>query len=101
MGFFAYQAELGRDSARRAGGEVAVQRMSRVERLEALTFDEALATQVICGTPDSFTTRLKEVEEEIGLDGILAELNCGGKIPDENVLTALRLMCQEVMPRFH
>ena len=26
MGFFAYQAELGRDSARRAGGEVAVQR---------------------------------------------------------------------------
>src|SRR6185312_11903766 len=48
MGFFAYQAELGRDSARRAGGEVAVQRMRRVERLEALTFDEALATQVIC-----------------------------------------------------
>ena len=34
-------------------------------------------------------------------DGILAELNCGGKIPDENVLTALRLMCREVMPRFH
>ncbi|MGH7095823.1 MAG: LLM class flavin-dependent oxidoreductase [Stellaceae bacterium] len=101
MGFFAYQAELGRDSARRAGGDVAVQRLKRVERLEALTFDEALATQVICGTPDSFAARLKEVDEELGLDGILAELNCGGKIPDENVLTALRLLCQEVMPRFH
>src|SRR5579884_3399308 len=91
----------GRDSARRAGGDVAFQRMQRVERLEALTFDEALATQVICGTPDSFTARLKEVQEEIGLDGILAELNCGGKIPHENVRTALRLLCQEVMPRFH
>jgi alkanesulfonate monooxygenase SsuD/methylene tetrahydromethanopterin reductase-like flavin-dependent oxidoreductase (luciferase family) len=101
MGFFRYQAELGRDSARRAGGEVAVQRLRRVERLEALTFDEALATQVICGTPDSFSARLKEVEAELGLDGILAELNCGGKIPDEGVLTALRLLCQEVMPRFH
>ncbi|HZT89560.1 MAG TPA: LLM class flavin-dependent oxidoreductase [Stellaceae bacterium] len=101
MGFFRYQAELGRDSARRAGGDVAFQRMQRVERLEALTFDEALATQVICGTPDSFTARLKEVQEEIGLDGILAELNCGGKIPHENVRTALRLLCQEVMPRFH
>jgi alkanesulfonate monooxygenase SsuD/methylene tetrahydromethanopterin reductase-like flavin-dependent oxidoreductase (luciferase family) len=101
MGFFAYQAALGRDSARRAGGEVALQRLKRVERLEALTFDEALATQVICGSPDTFTARLKEVDEELGLDGILAELNCGGKIPDENVLTALRLMCQEVMPRFH
>jgi alkanesulfonate monooxygenase SsuD/methylene tetrahydromethanopterin reductase-like flavin-dependent oxidoreductase (luciferase family) len=101
MSFFRYQAELGRDSARRAGGEVALQRLKRVERLEALTFDEALATQVICGTPDSFTARLKEVREELGLDGILAELNCGGQIPHEGVLRALRLMCQEVKPRFH
>jgi len=101
MSFFAYQAELGRDSARRAGGEIAVQRLKRVERLEALTFDEALATQVICGTPDSFAARLREVQEEIGLDGILAELNCGGKIPHEGVMRALRLLCEEVKPQFH
>jgi alkanesulfonate monooxygenase SsuD/methylene tetrahydromethanopterin reductase-like flavin-dependent oxidoreductase (luciferase family) len=101
MSFFRYQAELGRDSARRAGGEIAVQRMKRVERLEALTFDEALATQVLCGTPDSFAARLREVEEELGLDGILAELNCGGRIPHDGVLRALRLLCEEVKPRFH
>jgi alkanesulfonate monooxygenase SsuD/methylene tetrahydromethanopterin reductase-like flavin-dependent oxidoreductase (luciferase family) len=101
MGFFRYQAELGRDSARRAGGEIAVQRMKRVERLEALTFDEALATQVLCGTPDSFTARLKEVQQEIGLDGILAELNCGGRIPHDGVMRALQLLCEEVKPRFH
>ena len=101
MGFFRYQAELGRDSARRAGGEIAAQRMERVERLEALTFDEALATQVICGTPDSFTARLREVQQEIGLDGILAELNCGGQIPHAGVTRALQLLCQEVKPRFH
>jgi len=101
MGFFRYQAELQRDSARRSGGAIAAQRMRRIEMLESLTFDEALATQVICGTPDSFTARLKEVEEELGLDGILAELNCGGKIPHEGVLRALRLMCEEVRPRFH
>jgi alkanesulfonate monooxygenase SsuD/methylene tetrahydromethanopterin reductase-like flavin-dependent oxidoreductase (luciferase family) len=101
MSFFRYQAELGRDSARRAGGEIAVQRMKRVERLEALTFDEALATQVLCGTPDSFTARLREVQEEIGLDGILAELNCGGRIPHDGVMRALQLLCEEVKPRFH
>jgi alkanesulfonate monooxygenase SsuD/methylene tetrahydromethanopterin reductase-like flavin-dependent oxidoreductase (luciferase family) len=101
MSFFRYQAELGRDSARRAGGEIAAQRMKRVERLESLTFDEALATQVICGTPDSFAARLKEVEEELGLDGILAELNCGGKIPHDGVTRALQLLCEEVKPRFH
>jgi alkanesulfonate monooxygenase SsuD/methylene tetrahydromethanopterin reductase-like flavin-dependent oxidoreductase (luciferase family) len=101
MGFFAYQAELGRDSARRAGGDVAVQRLRRVERLEALTYEEALATQVLIDEPDGFTARLREVDEEIGLDGILAELNCGGHIPQDRVLNALRLMCEEVKPRFH
>jgi len=100
MSFFAYQAELGRDSARRAGGEVALQRLRRVERLEALTYDEALATQVIIDEPHGFAARLREVNEEIGLDGILAELNCGGKIPQPRVLNALKLLCQEVKPQF-
>jgi alkanesulfonate monooxygenase SsuD/methylene tetrahydromethanopterin reductase-like flavin-dependent oxidoreductase (luciferase family) len=101
MSFFRYQAELGRDSARRAGGELAVQRLRQVERLEALTYDEALAAQIIIDEPHGFTARLREIEEEIGLDGILAELNCGGKIPQNRVLNALRLLCQEVKPRFH
>ena len=101
MSFFRYQAELGRDSARRAGGELAVQRLRQVERLEALTFDEALATQIIVDDPEGFAARLREVQEEIGLDGILAELNCGGKIPQQRVLNALCLLCQEVKPRFH
>ena len=101
MGFFRYQAELGRDSARRAGGEVALQRLRRVERLEALTYDEALATQVLIDEPHGFAARLREVDDEIGLDGILAELNCGGKIPQDRVLNALKLLCEEVKPRFH
>jgi alkanesulfonate monooxygenase SsuD/methylene tetrahydromethanopterin reductase-like flavin-dependent oxidoreductase (luciferase family) len=101
MSFFRYQAELGRDSARRAGGEIAVQRLRQVERLEALTYDEALATQLLVDDPNGFTARLREVQEEIGLDGILAELNCGGRIPQHRVVNALRLMCQEVKPRFH
>jgi alkanesulfonate monooxygenase SsuD/methylene tetrahydromethanopterin reductase-like flavin-dependent oxidoreductase (luciferase family) len=101
MGFFRYQAELGRDSARRAGGELAVQRLRQVERLEALTYDEALATQLLVDDPDGFAARLREVDDEIGLDGILAELNCGGKIPQHRVVNALRLLCQEVKPRFH
>ncbi|HVB16670.1 MAG TPA: LLM class flavin-dependent oxidoreductase [Stellaceae bacterium] len=100
MSFFAYQAELGRDSARRAGGEVALQRLRRVERLEALTYDEALATQVLIDEPHGFAARLREVEEEIGLDGILAELNCGGRIPQPRVLNALKLLCEEVKPQF-
>jgi hypothetical protein len=44
--------------------------------------------------------RLQELREELGLDGILAEINTGGLIPHERVLRSLRLLCDEVMPRF-
>jgi alkanesulfonate monooxygenase SsuD/methylene tetrahydromethanopterin reductase-like flavin-dependent oxidoreductase (luciferase family) len=101
MSFFRYQAALGRDSARRAGGEIAVARLRQVERLEQLSYEEALRTQILIDEPDGFAARLKEVQEEIGLDGILAELNCGGRIPQQGVLNALRLLCEEVKPLFH
>jgi hypothetical protein len=78
-----------------------VQRLRQVERLESLTYDEALATQILVDDPDGFASRLREVQEEIGLDGILAELNCGGKIPQPRGLNSLRLICEEVKPRFH
>ena len=52
-------------------------------------------------TPTASPRGCARSQEEIGLDGILAELNCGGKIPQDRVLNSLRLMCQEVKPRFH
>jgi alkanesulfonate monooxygenase SsuD/methylene tetrahydromethanopterin reductase-like flavin-dependent oxidoreductase (luciferase family) len=55
---------------------------------------------MIVGTPDRVIDRLEGLEEELGLDGILAELNPGSLIPHERVMTALRLLCLEVMPRF-
>jgi hypothetical protein len=59
------------------------------------------APQVLIGSPDSFTERLHSLQEELGLDGILAELNCGGRIPHGRVLNAIRLLCEEIKPRFH
>jgi hypothetical protein len=36
----------------------------------------------------------------LGVDGILAELNSGGKIPQPLVMRSLRLFCEQVMPAF-
>ena len=44
--------------------------------------------------------RLGQLKEELGLDGILAELNCGMRIPHAQVVNSLNLMCQEVRPKF-
>ena len=57
-------------------------------------------TGMIVGTPERVIDRLQEVREELGLDGILAELNPGSLIPHAHVMRALELLCKEVMPRF-
>jgi alkanesulfonate monooxygenase SsuD/methylene tetrahydromethanopterin reductase-like flavin-dependent oxidoreductase (luciferase family) len=100
MSFYRYQAELAKDSARLAGGPVAEQRIRRAERLLHLTYEEALATQVLIGSPAHVAERLREIDAELGLAGILAELNCGGLIPHARVNNAIRLLCEEVKPRF-
>jgi hypothetical protein len=40
------------------------------------------------------------LQSEIGLSGILAELNCGGLIPHPQVLQAMQLLCEAVKPGF-
>ncbi len=85
------------DSARRSGRQAFI---DRAERLRTLTYADVLRGNVLVGTPQSVAQKLRQLQDEIGFDGILAELNCGGLIPHERVLNALRLLCQEVMPRF-
>lgn len=96
--FYKLQYELIAESARRSGRQNFIE---RAEKLRTLTYADALRGNVIVGTPDSVAAKLQALREEIGFDGILAELNCGGLIPHERVLNAIRLLCQEVMPRFH
>jgi alkanesulfonate monooxygenase SsuD/methylene tetrahydromethanopterin reductase-like flavin-dependent oxidoreductase (luciferase family) len=100
MHFYREQTERLRDSMSRGGTRAIEGRAERLHRLENLTYEEALDGQVLVGTPDGVARRLRELEDELGLDGILAELNCGGLIPHPQVIEAMRLLCREVMPRF-
>src|SRR5579864_6285752 len=95
--FYRLQYELIADSARRSGRQAFI---DRAERLRTLTYDDVLRGNVLVGTPESVALKLRRLQEEIGFDGILAELNCGGLIPHKRVLNAIRLLCHEVMPRF-
>ncbi len=95
--FYRLQYELIADSARRSGRQAFI---DRAERLRTLTYADVLRGNVLVGTPKTVGEKLRRLREEIGFDGILAELNCGGLIPHDRVLNALRLLCQEVMPQF-
>lgn len=71
-----------------------------VEEPGPITWDELLEERVVVGTPTTVTERLRELRDRLGLDGILAEVNSGGRIPRPLVRRSLRLLCEEVMPAF-
>jgi alkanesulfonate monooxygenase SsuD/methylene tetrahydromethanopterin reductase-like flavin-dependent oxidoreductase (luciferase family) len=87
-------------SARESGARAIEQRDVRGRRLREASFDDVLREKVIVGTPEMVVERLGAISAELGLDGILAELNCGGQVPRDGVIRSLKLLCSEVMPAF-
>jgi alkanesulfonate monooxygenase SsuD/methylene tetrahydromethanopterin reductase-like flavin-dependent oxidoreductase (luciferase family) len=98
MAFFGRQGELARAIVGRAGAGPADRRHALAERMASLSYDDVLAKKVAFGTPDGVIDRLTQLREELGLDGIVAELNPGGRIPVELETRSLRLLTHEVMP---
>ena len=98
--FFGRQAELARAIVGRAGAGPADRRQALAERMANLSYDDVLTKKVAFGTPKGVIDRLSKLRDELGLDGIVAELNPGGRIPKELETRSLRLLTHEVMPAF-
>jgi alkanesulfonate monooxygenase SsuD/methylene tetrahydromethanopterin reductase-like flavin-dependent oxidoreductase (luciferase family) len=98
--FFARQSELARAAVGRAGAGPADRRRMQAERMASLTYDDILARKVAFGTPAGVIDRLTQLREELGLDGVVVELNPGGLIPPELETRSLQLLTREVMPAF-
>ena len=99
MHFYHEQANLLEGAARLVDPETAARRMRRVNQLRSMRYEDGLRNHALVGTPDAIAQRLEMLRQEIGLSGILAELNCGGLIPHRQVLTAMQLLYEGVKPR--
>ena len=100
MHFYRYLGQRIEQSASSAGARAIEDRAARGQKLQSIDYDEALRNKIIVGTPDQVEERLTGLRNELGLDGILAEMNCGGQIPREKMMTSLQLLCEDVIPRF-
>jgi alkanesulfonate monooxygenase SsuD/methylene tetrahydromethanopterin reductase-like flavin-dependent oxidoreductase (luciferase family) len=100
MQFLRYIGDRFEDSASQTGSRAIEQRGERGQRLLALTYDDALRDKVVVGTPEMVVDRLEALREQLGLTGILAEVNSGGLIPHERIMNAMRLLCEKVIPHF-
>ena len=85
-------------SAASAGTVASEERIARGERLSSVTYDELLSDRLAYGSPDDVVRLLKEIIEEMGLSGIVAETNVGGLVPREKVAESIDLFCKEVVP---
>ena len=88
------------ETANLASARAIEKRGERAAKMQSIEYDEVLKERMIVGTPQGVIDRLAEVKETLGLDGILAELNPGSLIPHQRVMTALRLLCEDVIPAF-
>src|SRR5262252_1442309 len=92
--------ELMRATVGRAGAGPADRRAAKADALERLPYDELLRTRVAFGTASRLVDRLKELREQLGLDGIVIEPNPAGLISPELANRTLRILAHEVIPAF-
>jgi len=96
--FFARQTELARAAVGREGAGPVDRRRMVAERMAALSYEDVLARKVAFGTAAGVIDRLTGLREELGLDGIVAELNPGGLIPPALEARSLELLARDVIP---
>ncbi len=85
-------------TATRPGVRASEQRVGRGQALQTIQYEDALRDKVLVGAPASVLARLRALTRTLGLNGVLAEVNCGGLIPHDKVMRSLRLMGEGVAP---
>ncbi len=100
MHFYRYLGQRIEESVALEGVRAIENRAERGQRLQHINWDEVVRSKVVVGTPAMVADRLRQLQKELGLSGILAEMNCGMRIPHAGVLNSLQMMCEGVIPHF-
>jgi alkanesulfonate monooxygenase SsuD/methylene tetrahydromethanopterin reductase-like flavin-dependent oxidoreductase (luciferase family) len=90
------QRRLVREALSRTGDREAFERL---RRLSEVSYDEVLQ-RVAYGTPEAVVERLQAYREALGITGVSLDVNPGGQIPYERVVNSIRLLTEQVIPRF-
>ena len=88
------------DSIGQEGISAGDDRTAQVQRLQAMSYEDVLANTVIYGTAESVVERLQQLQEELGLTQIIYEVNFGCNVPLEHQIKAVKLINENVVPRF-
>jgi alkanesulfonate monooxygenase SsuD/methylene tetrahydromethanopterin reductase-like flavin-dependent oxidoreductase (luciferase family) len=95
--YFRRQAELARTGTG-SGTRTTGERLAQADELAVLSHEHILRERVVVGSADSLVKRLRELQEQLHLDGIIVEPNPGGRIPLDPMMRSLHLLAHEVAP---
>jgi alkanesulfonate monooxygenase SsuD/methylene tetrahydromethanopterin reductase-like flavin-dependent oxidoreductase (luciferase family) len=96
--FYARQADVTRLGLGRAGTGPAERKEYWADRLAALSWDDILRTRAVVGTAKHVAERLAEIRAQLGLDGVVVELDPGCQLPPDRVRRTLHVLTHEVLP---
>ncbi len=74
--------------------------VERMQRLANTPYDDLLKQRVMFGTPEAIIDRCQQYQEELGISGLVLEMNYGGRIPYAQVVNSIRLLTAKVLPKF-
>ncbi len=73
---------------------------ARMRRIAAAPYEQVLEERVVFGAPAEIVDTFRGYQEELGVTGVVMEVNYGGQIPADRIRNSLRLLSDEVMPHF-
>ena len=95
--YFRRQAQLARGGTG-SGTVTTEQRLAQADELATLSHEHILRERVVIGSPATLVARLRELREQLHLDGVIVEPNPGGKIPLPSTTRSLELLAREIAP---
>jgi alkanesulfonate monooxygenase SsuD/methylene tetrahydromethanopterin reductase-like flavin-dependent oxidoreductase (luciferase family) len=95
--YFRRQSELAR-AGTGSGTVTTGERLAQADELATLSHEHILRERVVVGSPASLVARLRELREQLQLDGVIVEPNPGGMIPEPQMMRSLELLAREIAP---
>ena len=80
------------------GRELNDERSQRANRLAEISYEEVLREKVAFGTPEVVVERLQQLQEDLSLSMVIAEVSTGLRLPPDRVLNSIRLLGEQVAP---
>ncbi len=96
--YFERQANLTLAPIGRAGTGPDERRQHQAGRLSSLSYEDILQKKVAFGTGPGLVDRLGQLREQLGVNGIAAELNPGGLLATAQEMRSLEILTKQVMP---